>query len=166
MTSNVRMWLTTICILCFSAHAVARLGETESELIARFGTPTGRSSHSIFAQGKRIDMGPVIVFRQDEWSISCDLVDGKCMRISYSKPGDWSEDQIRLVLNTNTQGASWTETSKPSIARLQRTWKRIDGSTATWQLGSGMSLVWDAYNVKKAAVEERAKVEARKKPKI
>lgn len=103
MTSNVRMWLTTICILCFSAHAVARLGETESELIARFGTPTGRSSHSIFAQGKRIDMGPVIVFRQDEWSISCDLVDGKCMRISYSKPGDWSEDQIRLVLNTNTK---------------------------------------------------------------
>lgn len=87
------------------------------------------------------------------------------MRISYSKPGDWSEDQIRLVLNTNTQGASWTETSKPSTAKFQRTWKRTDGSTATW-MGTGMTLVWDAYNVKKAAVEERAKVEAKKKPKI
>lgn len=162
----VRTLLTTICVFCFSAHAVARLGETEAELIKRFGTPSGRSSHSIFAQGKVIDMGPVISFRQDEWSISCDLVDGKCMRISYSKPGEWSEDQISLVLNTNTQGASWTETTQPMTSKWHRTWKRIDGSTATWQLGSGMSLVWDAYNVKKAAIEERAKVEAKKKPKI
>ncbi len=88
------------------------------------------------------------------------------MRISYSKPGDWSEDQIRLVLSTNNQGATWTETTKPSLAAFQRTWKRSDGSTATWQKGLSMSLVWQAYDVAKAKVEERAKVAAKAKPKI
>jgi hypothetical protein len=146
--------------------ASARLGDTEAELVKRFGPTTGRSKHSIMAQGKLREMGPVLNFRQDDWSISCDLVDGRCMRISYAKPGDWSEDQIQLVLSTNSQGAAWTETSKPSIAKLQRTWRRSDGSTADWFKNRSIDLVWNAYNVAKAKLEERAKVESMKKPKL
>jgi hypothetical protein len=36
-------------------------------------------------------------------------------RIGYAKPGDWTEDQIRLVLNANTQGLVWKEISKPGV---------------------------------------------------
>jgi hypothetical protein len=144
----------------------ARLGETEAELIQRFGKPGSQSQHFVFTQGKMQAFGPALFFRQDDWSIQCDLVDGRCMRISYSKPGDWSGDQIMLVLSSNAQGAKWTENSKPSIASIKRTWLRVDGSTATWQKGAGMSLVWDAYNTAKAKFEEREKVASKKKPKI
>ncbi|MEO6994408.1 MAG: hypothetical protein ABI273_12310 [Lacunisphaera sp.] len=163
---KTRIWIIGLILLASVIHANARLGETEAELTARFGPPAGRSKHIIVAQGKIFEMGPTFNFRQKDWSISCDLVDGKCMRISYSKQGDWSEDQIKLVLSANNQGATWTETSKPAIADLQRTWKRSDGSIATWQLASGMTLVWQAYEVAKATVEERAKVAAKAKPKI
>jgi hypothetical protein len=88
------------------------------------------------------------------------------MRISYSKTGDWTEDQIQLVLATNSQGAQWTETSKSSIATLQRTWKRIDASTATWMKSGSISLVWDAYNKAKAKLEEQTRVKAADRPKI
>jgi hypothetical protein len=39
------------------------LGETE--LAARFGSPTGHSKHFVFAQGKMIEMGPEFIFRQE-----------------------------------------------------------------------------------------------------
>jgi len=164
MTSFRLVALLIFCSVLGAAHA--RLGDTEAELVKRFGEPTLRSTHSIFAQGKRREMGPVLYFKQEDWSISCDLVDGRCMRISYSKPGDWSEDQIQLVLSTNSQGAAWTETSKLSIAKLQRTWRRSDGSTAEWFKNRSMDLVWNAYNVAKKKLEEQAKVEGMKKPKI
>ena len=77
------------------------------ELITRFGDPTARSHHVVFAQGKLIEMGPILNFRKADWNISCDLVDGRCMRISHSKPGDWSEDQIQFVLAANSQGVKW-----------------------------------------------------------
>ncbi len=160
--SLVRFFLFALLLTA----AQARLGETDAELIKRFGAPTSVSKHSIIAQSKFIELGPTYSFRQDDWSISCDLIEGRCVRISYAKPGDWSEDQIQLVLNSNGQGAKWNENSKASIAMLQRTWRRIDGSTATWSKGGGMYLVWDAYNKAKAKAEEQAKVAAKKKPKI
>ena len=164
MTSLRILTLLIFCSIFSSAHA--RLGDTEAELGKRFGKPSLRSMHSIIAQGKSREMGPVFFFKQDDWSISCYLVDGRCMRIGYAKPGDWSEDQIRLVLDTNSQGAAWSESSKPMIASLQRTWRRSDGSTAEWNKGQGMVLVWSAYNVAKAKLEEQAKIEGMKKPKI
>jgi hypothetical protein len=89
------------------------------------------------------------------------------MRIRYSKPGDWTEDQIKLVLNSNGQGTKWSETTKPSMATFQRTWTRTDGSTATWAKNLSFSLTWSAYDKALKAAEERARVEsASKKPKI
>lgn len=165
MTTKLRLHVCLLMAACAGIEASARLGESESEAVKRFGAPTGRTNHSIIAQGRIITLGPVLNFRQDDWSISCDFIDGRCVRISYDKRGDWTEDQIRLVLNSNTQGAQWTETTKPSMKTFQRKWRRIDGSTATWTQG-GMSLVWDAYNKAKAKAEETAAVAAKQKPKI
>jgi hypothetical protein len=147
--------------------ASARLGETETELVKRFGVTKNVSRHVTFAQGKSITLGPAFFFQQEDWSIQCDLIDGRCMRISYHKPGDWTEEQVRLVLNSNAQGAKWTETTEPKVATLRRTWKRSDGSTASWDKAGSMQLTWSAYDKARKAAEEKARVEsASKKPKI
>lgn len=160
--------IAIILIFSLLAHcpALARLGETERQLIERFGEPESRTRHSIHAQGKFIDLGPKLVFREGDWRIACDLIDGKCVRIDYTKRGDWTEDQLQLVLNSNAQGAKWTETGKRSIARMIREWRRSDGSTAKWSKPQGFTLTWDAYEKAKARAEERARVEASRKPKI
>lgn len=146
--------------------AQARLGDTEAELAKRFSRPISITSHSIYAQGKRFVLGPTHTYKQDDWYISCDLIDGRCVRIRYSKPGDWTEDHIQVVLNSNGQGAKWDERTKPGNKSFQRQWSRSDGSTARWSRGGSMDLEWDAYTKAKATVEERAKVEAKKKPKL
>lgn len=164
----MKLWTLFLFISAFAfcTTGYTRLGDTEQELLKRFGAPILTSKHFVITQGKFIEFGPTLIFKQEDWSISSDLVDGRCMKISYSKPGDWSEDQIQLVLSTNSQATKWTENTKPAIAALLREWKRSDGSIAKWQKGVGMTLVWDAYDKAKAALEERARLQAIKKPKI
>jgi hypothetical protein len=164
MTRNSGPLIQFVLFALLLTTAEARLGDNEAEMIERFGNPTSRSKHWVHAQGKRYEMGPKLTFKQDDWFISCDLIDGRCVRISYAKPGDWTEEHIRTVLTANAQGAIWTE--KSLNRKMRREWTRSDGSTAAWGGMGGMDLVWDAYNKAKATVEERAKVEAKKKPKI
>lgn len=163
----LRLW-GILCFSCllFVTAGQARLGETEKQLIERFGPPRLQAQHSIIAQGKIIPLGPQLHFAEGDWRIVCDIVDGKCLRIAYSKQGDWTEDQFQLVLNNNSQGSKWVEITKPSIAKLQREWKRGDGSTGKWTKVTGFALTWDAYKKAKAKAEERARVEASRKPKI
>lgn len=160
-------WKQILFVLTFMVPliGVARLGDTEAELIERFGQPKSRSNHHVVAQGKSWVLGQALSFRQDDWHVHCYIVDGRCMRISYAKPGDWSEAQIQQVLSSNSQGVRWAEGTPPSQAKSRRAWKRNDGSTAEWTK-AGFSLTWNAYEKAKAVLEERAKVEARKIPKI
>jgi hypothetical protein len=144
----------------------ARLGETESELVHRFGQPTTRTSHSISAQGKVWALGPTLGFRQDGWAISCDLVDGKCVRVEYGKQGDWTEEQIQQVLTANSQDGKWIETTSPSIGTFGRTWKRTDGAICRWSTVFGMKLTHPAYEHTKESAEAKAKAEASRKPRI
>lgn len=163
-----RRWLFLL-LLGFgliAGTASARLGESETELVKRFGKVTLRSKHSVFAQGKSIELGPVLYFREGDWVIACHLIDGVCMKIDYGKPGDWTEEHIQLVLTANGQGTTWAENSKTGIKTLQRTWQRTDGSTAKWSKASGMTLVWKAYETAVEKVKERARVENTRKPKI
>ena len=55
-------------ILADVAHA--RLGETEAELIARFGQPKSRSKDVMGAQGRMWDIGPKYIFYQGDWQIT------------------------------------------------------------------------------------------------
>ena len=152
----MKSFLGLLFFLSALASAHARLGETETEMIARFGQPALRSKHSTIAQGKSWDLGPSFYFRQDDWQIHCDLIDGRCVRIRYGKVGDWTEEQIQLVLAYNCQGIKWTETSNQSLTKLKRTWKRSDGATAEWNHGSGMKMVVPAYDRAKQVVEAKA----------
>ena len=158
--------LLLLLFLFATSLAQARLGETEAQMIARFGQPTYRNQHSTFAQGKVWHMGPSLSFRQDDWSIACDLVDGRCVKLQYGKTGEWTEEQFQMVLAYNSQGVKWTETSKPGLKRYQRTWKRVDGAEAIWTGGSNMNLIVPAYERAKQVIEAKAKAAASQKPKI
>lgn len=152
-------------MLCLTTTLFARLGENEAQLIQRFGEPRLRTSHSVFAQGKSWVLGPQLHFRQDDWSITAVLVDARCGHIHYTKVGEWTDEQFLAVLNANSQGGRWTETSKPGgIPKLQRSWRRDDGATTRWQLGVGLTLITPAYNRAKAVAE--AKAAASRSPKI
>jgi hypothetical protein len=154
---SVRLFTLLTCLLiCFSSTARARLGETENELIKRFGSPTSRGSHSASFEGRRYDLGPTMRFRQDDWSISCDLIDGRCVRVSYGKTGSWTQDQISAVLNANAQGDKWTETTAPNVKGIARTWKRGDGAIASWNVVAGLTMTSPVYERAKAVAEAKA----------
>lgn len=141
----------------------ARLGETEKELVARFGEALARSKHSIFAQGKLWEVGPSLVFKQDDWRISSDLIDDRVVREHYSKVGTWTSEQIQAVLAANSQGATWTETTKGN-RMFARTWKRADGATADW--GNGILITTPAYKRATELIEAKARAGASRTPKI
>ena len=113
---------TTTLALGLAPLAYSRLGETEAELEKRFGPPRTKARDNLIAEGKITHLWPQLSYRQEDWTITCDIVDGRCARVTYHKPGEWTEDQLKAVLNSNAQGATWTDGSKPSIKKLAREW--------------------------------------------
>jgi hypothetical protein len=151
-------------VLC-TTLASARLGETEQELTARFGSPSVRASERVVAQGKLHEIGTRLVFRQGDWHIESVMIDGRSSRESYTKVGDWTEDQIATVLNSNAQGGKWADTSKDSMKKVHREWRRNDGATAVWQIRS-ITLTHPAYGRAKTVAEAKAKANAARTPKL
>ncbi len=162
----MKLLATVLFALLLAVSGQARLGETEEEMVARFGEPTNRGQHFAWLQGKNWNLGPSLTFKQDDLRITADLVDGGCVHIRYGKLGDWTEDQVKMVLAYSGQGAAWVETSKPNFAKVLRTWKRSDGGAARWRTGVGFELENPAYGRAKAVAEAKAKVGASGKPKI
>lgn len=153
----------SLLFLASSSLLWGRLGETEKELVARFGQPISRSKHAISAQGKTWELGPKLTFKQEEWQITSELVDGRVVRANYQKRGEWTPEQIQTVLAANAQGATWIETSKGG-GKYSRTWKRTDGAVADSYIG--ISLTTPAYTRAKEQAEAKAKVEVSRTPKI
>jgi len=150
-------------LLC--SISFARLGETSAQLTTRFGQPKTTSTENIVAQGKIISIGSRLGFQQDDWAIYCTVTEGRCSRITYTKPGEWSEQQIETVLSSNSQGAKWTEISKPNFTKILREWRRADGGTARWGTSS-FTLTQPAYENAKKKAEAKAKGDASKTPNI
>ena len=150
-------------LLCTSVFA--RLGETKDQLVARFGNPVNEGIDQMGSHGRNMAVGPELVFTQKDWIITCDLVDGRCARISYRKQGDWTEEQIQVVLAVNRQGGTWAKVAEQS-GEIFRTWKRDDGATAGWTDADGISITTPAYLHAKAILEAKAKAESSVIPNI
>ena len=155
-----------LLILAGLPDAHARLGENEAELVKRFGAPRSRSQHFIAAQGKILPLGPALFFRQEDWLIQADLVDGRCVRIHYAKPGEWVEEQFKTLLDANAQGARWTDVSKKLSVKLARDWKRSDGGTAQWKAGVGARIDSPDYHRAVETAKASARADATRKPNI
>jgi hypothetical protein len=153
-------------LLLLPSLAFARLGETETQLSARFGAPASRANEITLTQGKIVEFGLKLTFRQDDWTIESAIIDGRCARETYHKPGDWTDDQFTTILTSNAQGTRWADVSKDSVRKLVREWRRTDGAIAIWQMGVGMSVTHPAYQRAKDKAEANAKTDAARLPKI
>lgn len=168
-------------ILLFLFAAIvshARLGETEPELVARFGDVRSRMKATVVdgTQGRVLIIGEELVFETDGWQIRAVIIDGRCARIGYQNSGPWNEDQLRYLLNTYGGRDRWKEQSPPSKAgamKSNRRWKRDDGLVAAWNGaipasigGSVFSITGDAYTRAVERAQQAKRAEDKKIPKF
>jgi len=151
-----------ILFLVLISPVFARLGENQDELVARLGQVKLESKHYITAQGQISPLGPALFFEKDQWNIQCDLIDGRCAKITYTKPGEWTPEQISTLLQNNAQGLPWREPSDSN--KMIRKWTRSDGGTAKWQFTGSMELISKTYLAAKARREGELKSKARQQP--
>lgn len=156
--------LLLLCLL--PSTILARLGETETQLVARFGPAVSRTKEITIAQGKFIEFGVKLTFQQNDWRISCAIVEGRSARETYSHSGDWTENQFATVLTANAQGTRWTDISKDQMGKFVREWRRTDGGMARWKRGDGMEVTHPTYLRAKDLAEKKAKAAAAHIPKI
>src|ERR1017187_6230486 len=145
-----------VAFIVFPIGVFGRLGETEQELVARFGPPVSRVREITLTQNKVIEFGSKLIFRQGDWTIESVMIEGRCGREEYWKAGEWTEDQFVTVLTSNAQGEKWTDLSKAMSKKLAREWHRGDGATAVWNMGSHMTVTHPAYVRAKKRAEDKA----------
>jgi hypothetical protein len=85
----MRFWIILL-LIATTGTAFGRLGETESELKARYGKPvwvrTGLKYNPYFNK--------LINFQKEGISISCYLHDGRCVRIQYSRGSGFKNEEF------------------------------------------------------------------------
>ena len=161
-----RWMMLTWGLLVLPLGGLARLGETEPELVARLGEPLTHTDEITPTQGKMIAFGKRYYFKQGDWSIECVIVDGRCAKEVYRKPGEWTEEQFRSILASEAQGARWADRSQESAKKFRREWRRDDGATAVWGFVSGLAVTHPAYVRAKERAEAKAKADASRVPRF
>lgn len=152
-------WLTLLLLL--TTPCFARLGESEQELIKRFGQPTFKQpATTATSKGSSYTIGSHFTFKDGDWQITCVLVDDRCARISYSKRIAWETDQHTAFLNANAQGAKWTADPK----NPRRHWTRSDGGAATLSALT-LTIVHPAYDRAVKVAEAKASAKSKALPK-
>ena len=153
-----------LAILLLATPLFARLGDTKAELVERLGPVRTTSKHFVTAQGKIIPLGPNHSFQKDGWMIECDLIDDRCARIRYYKKGEWTEQQLTVLLTNNAASGRWSETK--ASTKMIRDWVRSDRATATWKFTGVLEVTSPAYLTAKANLEAKAKSDATKLPSL
>ena len=120
---------------CSTTFCDARLGETKAELTERFGTPISEVTWSLGLNGSTYPIGPMLVFKAQDWEITCQMYDSKCLNISYKAPSTLSGQQIAELLRINKQDSEWLYLKKkvPGMPDPlnEKSWMRDDYSSAT-----------------------------------
>jgi hypothetical protein len=149
--------------------AQARLGETEAEMIKRWGKSIGRGTTSLGGNNSSKEAVPFLINlmfeTEGDWHIFADVFEGKCVQIRYSKTGAWASEQVDHVLEVNAQGHSWKEIPMV-INKTQRRWVREDGASAVLEGPKGLTVTSADYKRAEAAILAKAKALAAKKPNI
>ena len=116
----MKLLLSVIVLLAILlVGAEARLGETKEQLEERYGKA-----------GKEKDEGNIkfLVFDKDSFKITCYLRQNCVCIVSYSKKEQWTDDEIKQILNKNTnQGVEWKKIEN-SVNKFY--YKTTDGARA------------------------------------
>jgi hypothetical protein len=140
----------------------ARLGETEPELVERFGKIILRGKERIAAQGRANEIGVTLSFKSDQWTVHAVLIDGRCERIRYSKSGAWTDEQLTYLLRQNYSSYPWRETSG-KYRKSKRDWVRDDGAIATWN-AFGLKITSRSYEQTVKSAEGEAATRSKQLP--
>ncbi len=159
------IFFAAIAALLLATSSYARLGETEAQLVERYAKPIMRSPESIIDQGKILSVADNLHFSSGDWNVIARMTGGKCESITYTKKGDWTEEQFRHVLESNGGRSLWEERTTPT-PNMRRTWVRRDSATAEWRIFQGITLSTPAFERARDAVKKKAKADASKLPKI
>lgn len=155
--------LVTIWLLLGSIVS-ARVGETEVELVHRYGTMTSRHAALKSAQGRTYTYGEYLNFRLDDWSVVALMINKRCEEVTYNKSGEWTEAQFKHLLEINGGRSEWEE-QKTNMPQYRREWKRRDKVMAVWS-GGGFEVKSPVVEQTRDALTRKAKEEASKLPKF
>jgi hypothetical protein len=159
-----KLWIVVLLCLALAQIGHARLGDTEKELVARFGAVQMRGRDLTSFESRTYVVGTTLHFKMDQWSISAVMIDGRCARITYGKPGSWTEEQVATVFNANGAMANW-KADRENAPLIMRSWRRNDGATAQWSL-AGLQLTHPAYERHLAMLKAKAEADSHRPPKL
>jgi hypothetical protein len=128
----MRLSLAALFLL-FAPTAFARVGDNESELVARYGAVINRQPARKAVQGKMHIYGERLTFHFEFWTASAVVIGGRCEEINYTREGRWTDPHFRRLLEINGGFAAWTE-QKTRNPDNHRNWLRRDQTSANWGL--------------------------------
>lgn len=130
---SIRSIVPVLVFALVALTAVGRVGETEQELVARYGAVTNRQPARKAVQGRMNIYGERLGFKFEFWTVSAVIIAGRCEEITYSLTGKWTEPHFRRLLEINGGWTEWTE-QKTRNPDNHRQWLRRDQTTASWGL--------------------------------
>jgi hypothetical protein len=116
--------------LTTSSTLFARIGETEQECTARYGEPVKKGSNDS------------LLYQKSDLNIFITFFDGKADAIAYwkiAKGEQLSENEVEILLNSNSGGVPW---KKRAVISMDREWETENGELlATYDNGEHMLMV-------------------------
>jgi hypothetical protein len=115
--------LTLLISLGMVTTASARLGETESAVEARYGTPHFRLIKS---------WSEDVTYEANGFTILVTFIKGVSKGEKFTLPGQTiSDQQVSDLLEANSEGFLWDEVAKADLVPpAKKMWKKPNGSTA------------------------------------
>lgn len=114
-------------------------------------------------QGKALTLNENLHFKSEDWHIITRMLNGRCESITYIKPGEWTEEQFRHLLQNSGGREQWTE-QKTLTPKTHREWKRRDKATAIWRMLEEMTITTPAYEEARERMKKDAKAKASRLP--
>lgn len=143
----------------------ARLGETEDQILKKFGAPTMRVAENRIFDGKMIRIGERLHFKQEPWFVDCVMMDKVCVEIIYSKTGEVTQEQLQYVLRVNSNDGQYWVDGKEANSNVT-VWLRTDGARAERAAysNSTISLFTADYDKRVKVIEDGIKKQSDKLP--
>lgn len=143
------IFVVLITILFAVLPVRARLGETEDQCIARYGTPiqvANPCEQGVHYQG--------LIFKKNNYNIVIYILSGRCglLLIQKMDKSQLSDDEIQTLLDDNSEGHDWQKMNEDSTFRH---WIRDDGAQAKYALlDHDLTLMSKAFLIAEKAREK------------
>ncbi len=128
--------LTLVFIGTATSAALARIGETPDQLVARYGQPLNETDQK--GEGAKIPLAHV-TFQKGGFEIDVTISGGLSVQEVFKKINGQpiGVEEARILLNANAQGMVWNAPQQQSGATV---WTRDDNATAELSADGSMTI--------------------------